>query len=53
MVLAVVVLAVVVLAEVVLAEVMLVSEHIAMATGLTITLSTNLSILSQLSHLAV
>ncbi|WP_158501188.1 hypothetical protein ACIOG3_14740 [Yersinia rochesterensis] len=51
--LAVVVLAVVVLAVVVLAVVILISEHIPMASGLTITLSTNLSILSQLSHLAV
>ncbi|WP_193754087.1 hypothetical protein [Yersinia kristensenii] len=46
-------LAVVVLAVVMLAKVVLLSEHIAMPLGQTITLSTNLSILSQLCHLAV
>ncbi|WP_186378019.1 hypothetical protein [Yersinia kristensenii] len=51
--LAVVILAVVMLAVVILAKVVLLSEHIAMPLGQTITLSTILSILSQLCHLAV
>ncbi|QKJ17588.1 hypothetical protein [Yersinia kristensenii] len=53
MILAVVMLAVVILAVVMLAKVVLLSEHIAMPLGQTITLSTILSILSQLCHLAV